>query len=417
MPEGGGIGQPVRQSGLSSMLLDTEAEGFSRGETRASASAEWSPGWEFLDSPAEWSAPALRREWARLTSDRGHPRHIYQTSAWFDHVVATCSGQRVLLAVKRDVDGHLEGLVPIRIAREPLEFRVAGRALGSLTTRNALVMGGLAGVPEDRPILDSLFASFSRTLPECDAIRLSCVAVESRLWSYLSTANLIRENFLLHVVQAVGPSYHILRLPATFDEYLARYSAKKRYNLKRQLRLLRDHGKGRLELNRVESPEGVRQLLDAEAWVLSTTARSASLFAGRAYHTWRPDEVRDLAERGFLRSYVLECGGEPIGIIKGVQCGKTYSVMDTVYRDDHASFSPGSTTLYLTIEDLLKHRPVDTIDFGFGTPRQSLHPSTVTLDMVSVLLLRKSLTNRIRRSCHAAFWSAMRLGRGIRDRI
>jgi hypothetical protein len=37
--------------------------------------------------------------------------------------------------------------------------------------------------------------------------------------------------------------------------------------------------------------------------------------------------------------------------------------------------------------------------------------------MISVLLMRKSLTNRVRRSCHAAFWSAMRLGRGIRDRI
>ena len=420
MPEGGRTAEPVRESGLSSMLLDTDAEaaaGFSRWETPASASVEWSPGWEFVDSPAEWSAPSLRREWESLTSQPGHPRQIYQTSAWFDHIVATCSGQRVLLAVKRDTDGRLQGLVPIRIAREPLEFRVAGHALGSLTTRNALIMGGLAGVPEDQAILDSLFTSLSRALSDCDAIRLSCVAVESRLWRYLSTASLIRENFLLHVVQAVGPSYSVLRLPATFDEYLAHYSAKKRYNLKRQLRLLRDHGKGRLELRRIETPEGVPQLLDAEAWVLATPARSATLIAGRAYRTWRPDEVLDLAERGFLRSYILECGTGPIGIVKGVQYAKTYSVMDTVYRDDHASFSPGTTTLYLTIEDLLKHRSVETVDFGFGMPRQSFHPSAVTLDMVSVLLMRKSLTNRIRRSCHAAFWSAMRLGRGIRDRI
>jgi hypothetical protein len=402
------------------MLWDIKAEpatGASRQQLAGSASTGWSPAWEFIDSPGGWCAPELRREWDGLTSDRGHPRQIYQTSAWFDHVAATSSDQRLLVAVKRDPAGHLLGLAPIRVVHEPLEFRVAGRGLGSLWTRNALIMGGLAGVPDDRSILDSLFASFSGALPECDAIRLSCVAMESYLWSYLSTSSFIREHFLLHVVQAVGPAYHILRLPATFDDYLAHYTAKKRYNLKRQLRLLREHGKGRLELRRVEEPEGVQYLLDAEAWVLARPARAPGLFTGRAHRTWRPEEVRDLAERGFLRCYVLECGDDPVGIIKGLQYGRTYTVMNTVYRDDHASFSPGTTTLYLTIDDLMKHRPVETIDFGFGEPRQSIHPSGVMLDMVSVLLLRKSLTNRVRRSCHAAFWSAMRLGRGIRDRI
>jgi hypothetical protein len=90
--------------------------------------------------------------------------------------------------------------------------------------------------------------------------------------------------------------------------------------------------------------------------------------------------------------------------------------MDTLYLDDHSALSPGTTTLYLAIEDLLRHRSVETIDFGFGQPRQRLHPSNVTLDMVSILLLKKTLSNRIRSGGHALFWSALGLARSLRSR-
>jgi hypothetical protein len=217
------------------------------------------------------------------------------------------------------------------------------------------------------------------------------------------------------VVRSVGP-YHVLRLPPTFEEYLARYPAKKRYNLRRQARLLREQGEGRLDLHRIESPDRVPFLLEAEAWMRPLPSRARVPGAGLAGGTWRPEEVLDLAGRGLLRGYVLMCGDDPVGVIKGVQYGRTYSVMDTVYREDHAALSPGTTALFLAIEDLLQNRPVETIDFGFGKPRQRLHPCNVTLEMVSVLLMKKTFPNRIRRRCHAAFWSALDLMKGLRGR-
>lgn len=369
----------------------------------------------FLTSPADWDCEVLRSEWRDLSARRAGPGQIYQTSDWFDHVVATGGGGRAALAVTRDADDRLQGIAPIRLSSESLDFSVAGRSLGGFLVRTARILGGLATVPEDRDLLDALFREMARVLPEHEAVRLSCVATGSFLWRYLHGRGLVRDRYLVHVVKGVG-RYHVQRLPATFEEYLAAHKGKKRYNLRRQARLLREQGVGRLELHRIESRDRVAFLLDAEAWMAPDAGRHVGLAQNPGRVVWTRDQMLDLAGRGLLRCYVLTCGDEPVGIIKGVQYGRTYSVIDTLYRTERAAFSPGATTLFLSVEDLLSHRPVEFIDFGFGSPRRS-QASTHTLDMASVLLLKKSIGNRLRRTSHAVFYSSVMLAKRIRDWI
>ena len=49
-------------------------------------------------------------------------------------------------------------------------------------------------------------------------------------------------------------------MPASYVEYLAQFSTKKQYNLRRQERVLRERGAGKLELRRWEVPEDVPNL-------------------------------------------------------------------------------------------------------------------------------------------------------------
>jgi len=112
---------------------------------------------------------------------------------------------------------------------------------------------------------------------------------------------------------------------------------------------------------------------------------------------------------------VLTCGDDPISLIKGLQYGRTYSALQTLYRKDYAPLSPGAAALYLVVEDLLKHRPAQLI--GSGEPNQKHHTSNVTLEMICLLPLKKALGNRLRRGVHAAFFSAVRFAKRIRDRI
>jgi CelD/BcsL family acetyltransferase involved in cellulose biosynthesis len=366
-----------------------------------------------LYSPEEWTTPELRRDWQGLVERQSNPRLIYQTPEWFDHIASLQSQDPIAVAVTRDLTGEINGIAPFRIARGDLEFHLAGRTLGRFSLRKALVLGGLPLFPENQAVLDKLFAWMWSFLPGVDGIGLSGVEVGSFLWRYLHSSRVLRDRYLLHVVEGVRP-YHILPLPPTFEEYLAQYNAKKRYNLKRQIRIFRERGIGRLELHRLDSPGDVQCLLDAEAQMVPDPQR----FGGRRPDTlWSRRKTVDMAERGFLRSYVLTCGDEPISVIKGLQYGRTYSILETLYRKDYASLSPGAAILYMVVEDLLKHRPAQLIDFGFGEPNPKHYTSNVTLEMACVLLLRKTFGNRIRRGIHTAFFSAVRQAKRIRDRI
>jgi len=372
--------------------------------------------WEFLYSPEEWNMPELRRDWQELIEERSNSRLIYQTPGWFDHIVSLQPQNQIAVAVTRDFAGQINGIAPFRVAPGTLEFHVAGHTVGRISLRKALILGGLPLFPDNPVVLDKLFAWMWSFLPKVDGISLSGVEVGSFLWQYLHSSEVLREQYLLHIVEGVRP-YHILRLPPTFEGYLAQYNAKKRYNLKRQLKILRERGAGRLELHRIDSPDDAQCLLDAEAQMVPDPQRFSGLGGKQSDSFWTRHKIVDMAERGFLRSYVLTCGNDPISLIKGLQYGQTYSALQTLYRKDYASLSPGAAILYLVVEDLLKHRPAQLIEFGFGEPSEKHHTANTTLEMACVLLLRKTLGNRIRRGVHTAFFSAVRAAKIILGRI
>jgi hypothetical protein len=331
--------------------------------------------------------------------------------------IQVCQVQdRIAVAVTRDRTGQVNGIAPFRIAAGSLDFHVSEHTLARIPVRKALMLGGLPLFPENEGVLDKLFDWMWSFLPKVGGISLSGMEVGSFLWQYLHTSEALRKRYLVHVAEGVRP-YHILPLPKTFEEYLAQYHAKKRYNLKRQIKILRERGGGRLELRRIDSPGDAQCLLDAEALMAPDPRRFSGLGGKQADSFWTRRKIVDMAERGFLRSYVLTCGDEPISLIKGLQYGTTYSALQTLYRKDYASLSPGAACQYLVVEDLLKYRPAQLIDFGFGEPNEKHHTSNATLQMACVLLLRKTLGNRIRRGAHAAFFSALRVAKIIRGRI
>jgi len=106
------------------------------------------------------------------------------------------------------------------------------------------------------------------------------VPTDSFLWDYLRRSPVLRERFLWHAPAGVRP-FHALELPDSYDKYLDRFGKKKRYNLKRQVRLLREHGGG-LTLERVEAPE--------------QTADFADAVTDLALRSWQPDAAALVAD-------------------------------------------------------------------------------------------------------------------------
>src|SRR5262249_38925333 len=150
-----------------------------------------------------------------------------------------------------------------------------------------------------------------------------------------------------------------------FEEYLTSFRAKKRYNLRRQVRRLHTHARGAVEVRRIEAPDDVSALIDAVE-----TLRRGSRSDSNHVHTGElpeidPHALADLARRDMLLSYVLLCAGRPRAVAIGLKYGRTYQMgnpmaaqilkgFDRMIHDESmAAFSPGTVLLFLFIEDLI----------------------------------------------------------------
>jgi hypothetical protein len=286
-------------------------------------------------------------------------------------------------------------------------FRVGGYQLGRLPLRGLRLLGGEPLAPRDAALYDGLFATLADAFPTCSVLCLDRVERGGFLWRFLHTAPALADRYAVHLPDGVR-RYYAMPLPATYGDYLSGLRAKRRYNLKRQVRLLRGRCPRGLEVLRIDSAGQVRAFLDA-AWAIAEHAGGL----GRAYRAeghgaaWR-GRCLDLAGRGLLRSYLLRCGGRDVACLVGCQYEGTYVVETTLYHRGFARSSPGTVLLHLALEDLLGHRPVRLIDFGPGDLHYRHAGRHVCREGGPVFLLRNTLGNRVRQAAHAGFQRAVR---------
>jgi hypothetical protein len=248
--------------------------------------------------------------------------------------------------------------------------------------------------------------------PEVQAFGFAAVQANDWFWKSLFSSQLVRNKFVPYAVDGIQ-RFHILDLPESYDMYLSQFNSKKRYNFRRQERILRELGGGRLELTRVQSPDDVDDYLKAISAI-------SALNAGRRLRGRQVridfalrNRLRNAAERGLLAAYLLTCGEQVIGCIRGGQYLDTYHVDSMLYRFDYSRFSVGATMLSMAIEDLIEHSSVRRLIFGFGEPDPTHHRTNRVLEYASVLLLRKTAMNRLAWLAHLSFRSAVRSARAL----
>jgi hypothetical protein len=362
--------------------------------------------WSLLHSPHSWHAEEVRDCWARLVRQSNDINLLYKTPDWFDHLHQESCSPHLVLAVARDEAGELVGVAPLRLASFPLGFHVSGKTLGTFSLLKLWMLGGAPLIPEEANAYDGLFETLHVAFPECQAVGLGGIPERGWMWRHVHTSPVVRERFLPYVVDGVR-SVHTLPLPRTFDDYLAQLSRKRRYNLKREVRVLRDHGGGSLRLGRIDSKGGTAEFLDAIEAVGSERSYVPGVFAWPQDRTRAQRKLADAASRGLLRSYVLHSGSEPVACMAGYQYEDIYYVSFILHQRGLARLSPGTVLLHLAIEDLIQHRPAGLINFGFGDPVYRFNSTQVSLRYGNVVLFRNTVGNRLRRWVHAGFQGAI----------
>jgi hypothetical protein len=357
----------------------------------------------------------MRGAWESLIRTSNDAGAFEKSPPYFDHLLETRPAGALALVSVRDGLDAIVGVVPLLMGRLALRFDIAGRVLGETGSSGVRILGGLPLLPSGPMMYDLLLEILSRSFPDCGMIGMYGISTEGPLWRYLQHSRSLRDMFDVHVPDGIQLC-HTIPLPPSFQGYLGRFKAKKRYNLLRQVRRLREHGGGALELRRIESrhhiPDFVRDMkaLDESAWP-----------PGRRRPFYAPvvdgAEFARLADRGLLLCHVLYCGGRPCAGTFGMIYQRRHN-LHAFLRDHRLNqFSPGTTLLHLVVEDLIRRGSVDLIDLGFGEPHYTHWSTNILEPRATVFLLRKTLANRTRRWGHSVFKAAAARLKGLQRTI
>jgi hypothetical protein len=355
---------------------------------------------------------ALRREWSALNATSSSAYAQYASPEWVEHVQATYPEELLAPIVAQDHGRKLAGIVPLARCDYALPCIARGRVLWRWRVPAISLLGSDPLVPPDAATHDRLFAAIAASDPHAGAIYLHSLPTSSFCWSYLQSSAWIREHFLLHV--AAGPRpFHLLHVPPSFEDFVSRFKPKKRYNLARQVRVLRDHVGGDLRLQRIDAVAQVPAFAAAARSVLRIAEARLGRLPAVAADASEADKLADVARRGLLRSYVLFAGATPCAVVLGYIWRHIFHYAEVAYHPHFSSFSPGTVLLYLMIGDLIAHQRPHLVNFGIGDAAYKRAFTDVHLEDASVLLLRKGIANSLRRTGHAGFLALMRGARRL----
>jgi CelD/BcsL family acetyltransferase involved in cellulose biosynthesis len=290
----------------------------------------------------ERTLSARADEWTTLLARSASNRHT-QTPLWllaWWRVFGGQDGRRLACALVYDGQ-RLVGLAPMlrRVwwHRRAIPFRRL-ELIAAGESEDDEILSDYIGVIAERgyedPVAEALAAEIARgALGGCDEVMLTALDGELSIGAALARA-LEAQGMTVEQKQGVPSPY--IRLPATWEAYLAALSGSGRYLVNRSLRDFDKWAAGDVELARVRSladlPEGKRVLvsLHEQRW---QAAGQKGVFASGLFSRFHDAVLPALVEQGALDLCWLSVRGQPVAV--------SYSVI----WDNKVLFYQGGRTL------------------------------------------------------------------------
>jgi CelD/BcsL family acetyltransferase involved in cellulose biosynthesis len=386
-----------------------------RRETRHALSSRGRPisSWSVLVSATNTKSVGIQRAWRELLEESDDPFALYQSPEWFDRMrqFKGDTNSSNALVFRRDAHRGVVAVVPLFVACERCRFPlVLGRSYSTRPIEMIKLNSGRLLMRPGGEWFNGLFGAIHKRYAG-RPIKIENVPVHSPLYDYLHAPKKIDEQYYLCRIHGFE-RVHVIPLAATNAQFLERYRSKKRYNLRRQFRLLSERIGGNLKWRdyrvRDDVPELHRNLVELLR-VRNELPRKNNVAELREFDS----QYRSLAERGLLRSFVLKDGDRPVSCIMGYQFGKTFVLGATIHDPEYAAFSPGVALLHLVIERLINEKEVAAINLAYGNPESEYRSTNVVLEYASYWLFPKTFRNRSIRACYCAFRRAVAALKGL----
>jgi hypothetical protein len=357
-------------------ISDLQLDGARDGAAQAGAgAAEASQRFELVDATDMHDAPALVAAWREMLGRGAGPEKLYQTPEFFRYLVEGEQGQarsHVLYVVRRRSDGTYVGIVPARKSEQDVDFSFGPLRLYRRKLAALQVLGSVPLLDRNEPGLASFVLSgLLERHPECPVLSMQAVpAAQVDALEALPGLSAHAHNGLRDC--------HTVPLPDNFDAYLQKFSAKKRYNLSRQVRLLGEQA-GAVQVCRIEEPAQVAGLIEAMRAVL--TPQQFEQLGQQA-------RLERLARHGLLHSYVIRCGLEDVAVVLGTRSMDVWHVHNIVALAKYHGLSAGTSAVHLALQDVITHSSFGDADFGYGTPNQEFRATHVLKARATILVCR-----------------------------
>jgi hypothetical protein len=197
---------------------------------------------------------------------------------------------------------------------------------------------------------------------------------------------------------------------------MQKFSSKQRNTLSRRVKKIREGLLGEMRFEQFSKPEDVDYFLERAVEVSKKTYQWKLYQRGlRATDLLRP-RLRFAAANGWMRCYLLVCGGIPCAFLVGYQCGGRF-VLDEIGFDPALSKHSVGTALHLmVIEDLFASNRPDIYDLGSGAPYKELFSTESYLE-ATVLLFRPGAYLRFVQEGHRACTAVTNIGSVAMDRL
>jgi len=340
--------------------------------------------------------------WEDLRRQSRNPDTLYQSALWWDHLCRVEPPDHLYVAVVNDTqNGAIVGVVPLLYHLYRFELRAKNHTLFRAELSAVAVLGSEPLVPSRDDVYERLVDSIWSHIPQCNCIYLRSVDADGSFARFLENTREIRKLCIVYAPEG-RRTRHFIELPETFEQYLAKFHSRTRHTFRKQLRQLREHTRGTLELVRVDSEAQVEEFLTAVKYVSSGSWQHTRAGVRLENDPARCDRMIDLARRGVLRSYLLASRTERYAFMIGCQHGGVYHTITTGYDQALRQWSPGKILHYLLIEDLIEHDRPRLLNFDLGDMSYKELFGSVHAPDLGFLLLRKQWRNHLLVAGHAS---------------
>ena len=264
----------------------------------------------------------------------------------------------------------------------PLRFRIGARTM--LSVRRMLVRIGLSldGAMADR---DIELPPLSSTADGYFVMSLSENQLATLVSRHTDFAVLVRQRYARRFADLSGD----------FDEYLARFSAKSRSTLRRKVRKFAKITGGHLDFRTYRTPEEIAEFHRLARQVSERTYQEKlldyGLPAGAEFHA----DMMQAAARDQVRGWLLFADDKPVSYLYAPVDGDSLIYAYLGYDPDWSRQSPGTVLLMEVIREAFEEKRFRRFDFTEGDGRQKRLFATGSLDCADLLLLRRTVANRL----------------------